>query len=135
MPERRLRERGDAALGRLRIDVHLRAHAADVDALVPELGCGRLCELHALHGLQARLVAPAFDPRRRPELVEQLGKLTRGQVDHLHVALLRLTEIAHPDQRLREAVDRRQRSAQIVCRKRHEAREAGIGGSHWAAGH
>jgi hypothetical protein len=40
--------------------------------------------------------------------------LKRGAVDHLQVALLGLAEIAHAHERLREAVNRRQRRAQVV---------------------
>ena len=47
--------------------------------------------------LQARLVAAALDPGGGAELVEQLRELPRRRVDHLHVVLLRLAEIAHPD--------------------------------------
>jgi hypothetical protein len=83
--------------------------------------------------LECRLVASAFDARGDAELVEELGELKSCAVDHLHVALLGLTEIAHPDERLREAVNRRQRGAQVVSGKRDEPREAGVWIPHCAA--
>ena len=70
-----------------------------------------------------RLVASAFDPRGDAELVEQLRELARRRVDHLHVALLRLAEVAHADERLREAVNRRQRRPQVVSGERDEPRK------------
>ena len=77
-------------------------------------------------GWRARLVAAALDPRGDAELVEQLGELKRSGVDHLHVALFRLAEVAHAHERLREAVDRRQRRAQVVSGERDEPRKAGV---------
>ena len=111
----------------------LLALAVDVDPVLAEVRRRGPGELEGVDRLQARLVAPALDARRRAELVEELGELARRGVDHLHVALLRLAEVAHADQRLREAVDRRERGAQIVRGERDEAGETGIGGSHGAA--
>ena len=128
-----LRQCRDAALDRLRVDMHLGSDAADADTFGAELlRCG-VRELERVEPLQARLVTSAFDASRRAELVEQLGELPRGRVDHLDVLLLRLAQVAHPHERLREAVDRRQRRAQVVRGERHEARKAGICGGHRAA--
>ena len=135
MAECGLRKRRDPTLRRLWVDAHLGSLAAHMYAVLPELVRSALCELERVDRLQARLVAAALDPRSGPELVEELRELPRRRVDHLHVALLRLAEIAHADQRLGEAVDRRERRAQVVRGKRHETREAGIGSSHRAAGH
>ena len=52
-----------------------------------------------------------------------LPKLTGRGVDHLHVSLLGLAEVAHANERLSEAVDRRERRAQVVRGKRDEPRE------------
>ena len=73
--------------------------------------------------MEVRLVALGFDARGERELVEQLGELTGSGFDHLDVPLLRLLEVAHPHERLREAVDRRERCAEIVGRERDEPRE------------
>ena len=43
----------------------------------------------------------AFDTAR-DVYDELIGKLKRGAVDHLHIALLGLAEIAHAHERLRE---------------------------------
>ena len=117
-------QRRDPALRRLGIDVHFLSLAAHMHALLAELSRRELRELERVGRLQARLVRPALDPRGGAELVEQLVELARGGVDHLHVALLRLTEIVHTQHRPREAMDRRQRCAQVVSGERHEPRKA-----------
>src|SRR5262249_45083967 len=112
--KRRLGERRDTTLGRVGVDVDFTTCAADANALLAELRRGGLGKAERVDRLPARLVAPAFDPRRGAELVEQLRELTRRGVDHLHVALLRLAEGAHPNHPLREAGDRPQRRTQLV---------------------
>ena len=68
----------------------------------------------------ARVVAARLDPRGERQLVEQLGDLRRGGVDHLDVPVGRRLEVAGPHQRPREAVHRRERRAQVVARERDE---------------
>src|SRR4029079_12694893 len=91
------------------------------------------CELERVDRLEMRLVAATFDPRCDAELVEQLCQLARGCVDHLHVALLGLAELAHADERLREAMNRRERRPQVVCGERDEARKCCVRGAHGAS--
>jgi hypothetical protein len=117
----RLCKRGDGALRCLAVDLDLRPFTQDDDPLLAQLRRRRPGQLERVRRLQVRLVAAVFDPRRNPELVEQLGKLERCCVDHLEVALLRLAEVAHPHEGLREAVDRRERRAQIVCGERDKS--------------
>jgi len=103
--------------------LHLPTLAHDEDTIVPELVRCVMCELQRVRGLQVRLVAPAFDARGEPDLVQKLGELVCGGVDHLEVPLLRLADDAQADEGLSEPVDGGQRRAEVVRRQRHELRE------------
>ena len=93
-----------------RLDLH--AVADRVDALV--VGRGELERAHLAH---AGLPPAGLDARRRAELVEQAGHLLGGLLDHRQEALRPLVELVRPRQRACEAVDRRQRRAQVVARE------------------
>src|SRR5262249_61299858 len=87
-------------------------------------------ELEAVDRLDVRLVPAAFDPGREAELVEELRELARGSVDHFHVALFLFVEVAHAHDRLREAVDRRERRSEVMRSERDEVRKGLLGGLH-----
>jgi GTP cyclohydrolase IV len=126
----RLDESRHASLGRLDVDAHFPPGPAHRHPVLAELRGRGAGESERVDRLHVRLVAAALDARREPQLVEQLGELARGQPDHLDVTLLWLAEIVHPDERLREPVDRREGCAQVVGGKRDEPREAGVAIRH-----
>src|SRR5207302_5474717 len=114
VPQSGLSERGDATTRGLDVDLYLPAVAVDAHPLLPQLllRCAR--ELERVDRLEVGLVAVALDPGGEAELVEQLRQLPRGLDDHRRIPVVRLLQVAQPQERLGEPVDRRQRCAQIV---------------------
>ena len=128
MAERALRQRGDGALGRLVVDANGPALAVDPDALFTQQCRGRADQIERVGLAKTRLVTAGLDPRRQPELVQELDHLRGGRFDHLDVTRGRLLEVLGADQRLREAADGRERGPQIVRGEGDELRKAGVFG-------
>jgi hypothetical protein len=128
--EGRLNERGNAAARRIHVDLNRCSGPADLHAVLPQLLRCRESKLETVDGLDVRFVPAALDPGGEAELVEKLRELARGGVDHLHVPLFLLVEVAHAHDRLRETVDRRQRRSEVVRRERNEVREGLVGALH-----
>ena len=95
-----------------------------LDRLARPLGADALVlrrrELERVGGGEHGVVAARLDPRGEAELVEKRGHLVGRRFDQVDEVRLALAERARPRQRLREAVDRRQRRAQVVARERDE---------------
>jgi GTP cyclohydrolase IV len=119
------RERGEPALGGIPLDEHLRASSPGL-SLLPHPARGGLRQLERVGRNQVRGKALRLDPRRQAQVVEDLRDLARGGLDHLDVAIGRLTDLVLA-QRVREARHGREGSPQIVTGERDEAGEAVVG--------
>ena len=123
VPERRLDERGHAAVDRVDVRLHRRPFAGDVDAVVAEPLAAACGERERVRLAQHRVVAAALDPGGERELVQQLGDLRGRRLDHLDVAVGRRLELGRARERRREAVHGRERRADVVARERDEPGE------------
>ena len=122
------RKGSDGAAGGIDVDGDRPPFAAHTDALRSETLRRVAGQLERVRRLPDGLVAPGFDPRDEPELVEKLANLLGRLLDHGDVACGRLTEIARARERQCESVHGRERRAQVVARKRDEASEmVGVG--------
>ena len=125
MTERATRKRRQPALGRIPFDEDLRTRSAD-DSLLAQATRGGLRQLERVRLGHVRREAPGLDPRRQPEVVEDVRELAGGGLDHLHVAVGRLPDLVLA-QRVREAGHGRKRRPQVMTGERHEAGEAVVG--------
>jgi GTP cyclohydrolase-4 len=127
-----LRERRHAALRRFDVDLNFPPLTHDDDPILTQFLCRTPRQIERVDRLKIRLVPAALDPGGDAELVQQLGQLPRCLVDHLEVALLRLAQVTHADERLRKPVDGRQRGPQIVRGEGNQPRKGCVGALHWA---
>ena len=131
VPEGALRLGRDRPLRRLEVDANHPAVSPDSYPLLAERRGGLLRERQGVHVPQVGLVAAGLDPRREPELVEQLDHLPGRGVDDLDVPRRGVLERLGTDQGLCKAADGRQRRPQIVGGKGDQLRELGLFG-HFA---
>jgi hypothetical protein len=94
-----------------------------VDAILAEARRRRPCQLERVDLARRRVVAARLDPRGERQLVDQLRKLRSRSIDHLDVPVGRRLQASGAHERRREAVNRRQRRAQVVARERDESGE------------
>ena len=127
---RRVRARARPASTGSAIDANRRAGAARHRLLPEPLRC-RPRELERVDFEQRRLVAARLDPRRDPELVEELGHLLGGRPRSSRRSGRPAPRARPPRERVREAVHGRERRAQVVARERDEARKI-LGGARKA---
>jgi GTP cyclohydrolase-4 len=119
------RERRDRALGGIGVCLERRSLARHLDPFLPERGGRGARELERVDLLAHGVVAAGLDPGGEGELVDQLAELRGRRRDHPDVAGGCLVEL-DARERVRKAVDRRQRGAQVVAREYHEVGEAGV---------
>ncbi len=116
-------ESRDRALGRAGVDLISAPSPSTRTRSSPSLAAAARASSSVSRSLRSRVEAPGRDPRAERELVDEVGDLLRGRVDHLDVARRRLLELALASERLPEAVDGRERRTQVVTREQHQARE------------
>ena len=119
------RERREPTLGRVSGDEDLRSRSTD-DSLLAHATRGGLRQLERVGLGHVRHVSPRLDPRRQAEVVEDVGELVGGGLDHLDVAVGRLPDLVLA-QRVREAGHGRKGRPQVVTGERHEAGKAVVG--------
>jgi GTP cyclohydrolase-4 len=125
--KRRLRERRHAACQCSLVGLNDRALAAHDHSILAEPLDGSQCNREGVCLAQDRVIAAGLDSRGERELLEELGHLHRGGIDHLDVAVGGRVELDGALERLHETVDGRERRTNVVARERDEAGERGIG--------
>ena len=121
VPKRCRRKRSQRATDRNHLGRDRRAFAPDGDPLVV-----RPRELERVDLAKRRLPAAVLDPRCSTELVEQPRQLLGRLLDHLEEPGRALVLIAHAIQGSREAVDRRERRAQVMAGQRDDLGKAAV---------
>ncbi len=119
---RRARELSQSAPRRLDLDPDRRSRSSHLRRSPLELARRLAGERERVDGFESRLEPSGLDPGDERELVEELGDLPRGLLDHVDEPRCGVLEL-EASERPREPVHRRERRPQVVAGERDEARE------------